>query len=93
MMQHETCTLGKYNIGPIAILRGMARTTLSEKDLKNLDEAKYFEWRILLGCVADPKDMTGLAAFLACEMSSYEVRCISICCYYRKLRSVKKLED
>lgn len=57
--------MGKYNIVPIAILRGTARTALSEKDLENLVEAKYFGWRILLGCVADPKDMTGLAAFLS----------------------------
>jgi NAD(P)-dependent dehydrogenase (short-subunit alcohol dehydrogenase family) len=71
LVRHMAMELGAYDIHVNAISPGPFITNIAGGRLRNAADRKAFENQSLLGRIADPEEIKGLALYLASPASSY----------------------
>jgi L-rhamnose 1-dehydrogenase len=71
LMQSVAIALGPHGIRANAVLPGAILTDINREDLSEPGKLAYFDKRIPLGRIGEPRDIAKCVVFLASDMASY----------------------
>jgi L-rhamnose 1-dehydrogenase len=71
LMQSVAIALGPHGIRANAVLPGAILTDINREDLSEPGKRAYFDKRIPLGRIGEPRDIAKCVVFLASDMASY----------------------
>lgn len=71
LMQSTAIALGPFGIRCNSVMPGAILTDLNREDLEDEEKRAYFNRRIPLGRIGQPKDVATCVAFLASDMAAY----------------------
>jgi L-rhamnose 1-dehydrogenase len=71
LMQSVAIALGPHGIRANAVLPGAVLTDINREDLSDPAKRAYFDRRIPLGRIGEPRDIAKCVVFLASDMASY----------------------
>src|SRR6185312_2986092 len=71
LMQSYAIALGPYGIRCNSVMPGTIATDINKEDLADPAKRSYFEKRIPLGRLGEPKDVAGCVVFLASDLARY----------------------
>ena len=71
LMQSIAIVLGPHGIRCNSVMPGTIATDINREDLATPGKAEYFERRIPLGRIGEPRDIAGVVVFLASDLARY----------------------